>query len=143
MGLFQKKKQQQRNTTLQARDYNAQPHGYNKNKRDQCKVALVVVAVILLTQERSFLDMISSAIAILIVKGGTAASTRNLKWMTLSFISFGASLSSFLMMKGYDIVDEDKSYTIRISLWLGAQSIRKGWGTILAFFLFSAFMNSS
>jgi hypothetical protein len=113
------------------------PTGFNKIKRDQCKFLLAVTSVLLLSGE-VFFAILSSAVAVLSIKEGTVASTRNLKWMTLSFISFLASLSSLIMMNGSEFVDEDKAYGLKICLWLGAKSLQTGWGVTLGLFLVSA-----
>eukprot|EP00980_Cylindrotheca_fusiformis_P030956 scaffold25678_cov137-Cylindrotheca_fusiformis.AAC.4 len=114
------------------------PAGHNKRKRYQCRFLLGVTSVLLLSGE-VFFAIISAAAAILSIKEGKIASTRNLKWMTLSGISFLASLASLIMMNGSEFVDEDKAYGLKVSLWLGAKSLQTGWGITLALFLISAF----
>jgi hypothetical protein len=72
------------------------------------------------------------------MKEGTIFSGKNIKWMLLSGISFLASLGSWSLERGYEVVDEEKAYGLKISLWLGSKSLQAMWGIILAVFLFSA-----
>jgi len=118
------------------------PPGYNKARRDQCKFLLMLTAVLLVTGG-SLLSILTAAGAVLCIKEGTIASTKNMKWLTLSFISFCASLSSLILDKGAAFVDEEKAYGLKISLWLGAKAIQTGWGMTLALFLVSAFTSKN
>jgi hypothetical protein len=61
-----------------------------------------------------------------------------LKWMALSVISFLAGLVSMIQMSGYEEVDWDRAYWLKIVLLLMAKGTRIGWGAILALFLLSA-----
>ena len=63
---------------------------------------------------------------------------KNLKWMTLSVISFLASLVCMIQTTGYDEVDGDRAYGLKIGLLLMANGTRIGWGAILMLFLVSA-----
>ena len=79
-----------------------------------------------------------SAAAILLLKDGRASSIKNMKWMVLSIMSFVASLLSWSMRLGSNIVDEEKAYTLKISLWLMGKFTQTIWGITLGFFLFFA-----
>jgi hypothetical protein len=116
---------------------NSTSPGFNKKRRDQCKVMLGLVSGFLLMGQ-PFAAILASCAAVMCIKEGTLASSRNLKWMTLSMFSFGASLTATIMMNGHTMVDEEKAYGLKICLWLGSKSIQSGWGITLAFFLFSA-----
>ncbi len=61
-----------------------------------------------------------------------------MKWMALSVISFLAGLVSMIQMSGYEEVDWDRAYWLKIVLLLMAKGTRIGWGAILALFLLSA-----
>lgn len=118
------------------------PAGFNKEKRDQCKTLLIGTCAFMMVGNLIWAS-ICSAMALMVLKEGTLASTRNLKWLLLSSISFCSSLCALILYKGYDIVDENKAYALKISLLLGAKSIQTGWSVILGLFLFSAFTSSS
>ena len=81
---------------------------------------------------------IFSAVSIIILKEGTLFSGKNIKWMMLSGISFLSSLGSWFLENAHEVVDEDKAYGLKISLWLASKSMQVVWGIILALFLFSA-----
>lgn len=117
------------------------PPGFNKKLRDLCKIILGITCALLLSGH-IFYAILTSALALLCVKEGTLASTRNLKWMILSFISFLSSLFAMFLLQGSDIVDEEKAYSLKICLWLGGKANQYCWGTILGFFLVSAFISS-
>lgn len=87
-------------------------------------------------------SIVTAAAAILCIKEAKIASTKNMKWMSCSFVTFGAALSSFILAMGSDFVDEDKAYGLKISLWLGAKSVQTGWGVTLALFLVSTFTST-
>jgi hypothetical protein len=114
------------------------PPGFNKNRRDLAKILLAVVAVFLLCGYHIWSILLSAA-SILSLKEGTIFSAKNLKWMSLSMISFTASLIAFVMMQGHHIVDEDKAYGLKFTLWFTALFIQVVWGVILGLFMISAF----
>jgi hypothetical protein len=113
------------------------PPGFNKERRDLVRMFLSFVTIMLLSGH-PLLACISSASAIVCLKEGTFSSTKNLKWMVLSCVSFGASLFSWILLNGADVVDEDKAYSLKILLWLTAKSMQACWGVTLALFLYSA-----
>jgi hypothetical protein len=76
------------------------------------------------------------------LKEGTLFSVKNLKWMILSMISFAASLVAFVMLQGHNVVDEDKAYGLKFTLWFTAKFIQLVWGIILSLFLVSAFTST-
>eukprot|EP00536_Pseudo-nitzschia_multiseries_P018508 jgi/Psemu1/315982/fgenesh1_kg.2624_\ len=82
--------------------------------------------------------MIFSAASIFILKEGTLFSSRNIKWLILSAISFMASLGSWTLSLGIDEVDEDRAYSLKMSLWLLKIFCTVGWASILALFLMSS-----
>jgi hypothetical protein len=73
-----------------------------------------------------------------LLKEGKLLSVKNLKWMSLSAISFLAGLVSMIQMSGYEEVDGDRAYGLKIGLLLMANGTRIGWGAILILFLLSA-----
>ena len=54
----------------------------------------------------------TSAISIFTVKQGTLFSTKNIKWGMLSVVSFIVSLTNFILLQGYEVIDEDKAYSL-------------------------------
>jgi hypothetical protein len=77
--------------------------------------------------------------SILTLKEGTFFSHKNLKWMILSMISFTASLIAFVMLQGHNVLDEDKAYELKVTLWFTAKFIQLVWGVSLSLFMVSAF----
>ncbi|VEU41751.1 unnamed protein product [Pseudo-nitzschia multistriata] len=113
------------------------PPGWNRGRRFMARWVLWFVVFTLLSG-RTIWATIFSAMSIIIMKEGTLFSGKNIKWMLLSGISFLASLGSWSMSRGSEVVDEDKAYGLKMSLWLMAKSTQVVWGMILAVFLFSA-----
>ena len=128
--------------TLPNNTPNTTPPGWNAGRRGVARYVLYFVVLTLLTGHQIWATMFS-AISIIILKEGTIFSGKNIKWMTLSGISFMASLVSWSLERGYDIVDEEKAYTLKTALWLGSKSIQVTWGMVLALFLFSAAMTKT
>jgi hypothetical protein len=118
------------------------PLGHNKQKRDVAKILLAIVALSLATGY-ILLALAASIISILKLKEGTIFSTKIVKWMTLSLISFVASLTSWTMLQGQQAVDQDKAYTLYIWLWIIARSIQTFWSVTLGVFLYSALESNS
>mmetsp|Transcript_11932 Transcript_11932/g.27859 ORF Transcript_11932/g.27859 Transcript_11932/m.27859 type:complete len:218 (+) Transcript_11932:232-885(+) len=116
------------------------PPGWNAGRRSMARYALWLVVPTLVTGKLVW-AMIFSATSILILKEGTFFSSRNIKWMILSAISFLASLGSWTLSSGIDKVDEEKAYGLSISLWLMNQFVVMGWAAILGLFLYSAQMS--
>jgi hypothetical protein len=112
--------------------------GFNKNRRDFSKFLLVITACCLLMGYRMSCILLSAG-SILTLKEGTFFSVKNLKWMILSMISFTASLVAFVMLQGHNVVDEDKAYGLKFTLWFAAKFIQLVWGIILSLFMVSAF----
>jgi len=119
-----------------------QPPGFNKSRRDLTKILLVATAACLLTNANAFATGCSAA-AILILKQATLFSTKNIKWGILSVTSFVVSLTCAIFLQAYEIVDEDKAYTMKIMLWLTAKFLRVFWGVTLGLFLLSTLTSSS
>lgn len=113
------------------------PTGFNKRKRDTARLILCFVTGFLLIGQYIIACCFSAA-AILCLKEGELLSTKNMKWMILSAISFVVSLVLLNMEKGSDIIDGEKAYTLKILLWIAAKSIQCSWGAILGLFLLSA-----
>lgn len=109
----------------------------NKTRRDAARFILWLVSAALLA-DRAVEATCLSASAILLLKEGKVLSMKNLKWMTLSVISFLASLVCMIQTTGYDEVDGDRAYGLKIGLLLMANGTRIGWGAILMLFLVSA-----
>ena len=132
-------------TVLHQVSHQALPPGMNKHLRDISKVLLGLVVLLLVSNRTwfSFLAMVSSVGAIFHLKEGTFLSTKNIKWMTLSVISFGASLTSFIMLHNRDSINPDKAYLLSSFLWMGAKFVQLGWGIPLSLFLLSTWMSSS
>jgi hypothetical protein len=116
--------------------------GFNKNRRDFSKFLLVVTACCLLMGHNMWCILLSAG-SILALKEGTFFSVKNLKWMTLSMISFAASLVAFVMLQGHNVVDEDKAYGLKFTLWFTAKFIQSVWGITLSLFLVSAFTTTA
>ena len=113
------------------------PPGWNAGRRFAARWSLWFVALTLLSGFKVWAT-IFSPVSIVIMKEGTLFSGKNIKWMLLSGISFLASLGSWSLERGYEVVDEEKAYGLKISLWLASKSMQVLWGMILALFLFSA-----
>ena len=113
------------------------PTGFNKRKRDTARLILCFVTGFLLIGQYIIACCFSAA-AVLCLKEGELLSTKNMKWMILSAISFVVSLVLLNMEKGSDIIDDEKAYTLKILLWIAAKSIQCSWGAILGLFLISA-----
>ena len=118
------------------------PPGYNKQKRDTARLILCFVTGFILLGQY-IISCCFSAASILCLKEGELMSTKNLKWMMLSIVSFVISLILFNIEKGSDIIDSEKAYTLKILLWIMAKSIQCCWGIILGLFLISAQVASS
>ena len=128
--------------TITPTDSKSTPPGWNSGRRYVARGVLWFVVVTLMTGKQIWATFFS-AVAIIILKEGTLFSGKNIKWMLLSAISFLASLGSWSLEQSYDVVDEEKAYGLKISLWLGAKSIQGIWSTILGAFLFSAAMSNA
>lgn len=109
----------------------------NKTRRDAARFILWLVSAALLAG-RAVEATCLSASAILLLKEGKLLSVKNLKWMSLSAISFLAGLVSMIQMSGYEEVDGERAYGLKIGLLLMANGTRIGWGAILILFLLSA-----
>jgi hypothetical protein len=118
------------------------PAGFNKSRRDFSKFLLVVTACCLLMGHHLWCILLSAG-SILALKEGTFFSVKNAKWMILSMISFAASLVAFVMLQGHNVVDEDKAYGLKFTLWFTAKFIQLVWGVILSLFLVSAFTSTA
>ena len=118
------------------------PPGFNKNRRDLSKLLLSVVVVALITNANTCATA-ASAGAILFLKQGTLLSHKNWKWGALAAVSFAVSLSCGILWQGYSMVEEDKAYGLKISLWLLAKFLQVFWSVTLGLFLFSAVASSS
>jgi hypothetical protein len=112
--------------------------GFNKNRRDFSKFLLVITACCLLMGYHMSCILLSAG-SILTLKEGTFFSHKNLKWMILSMISFTASLIAFVMLQGHNVLDEDKAYELKVTLWFTAKFIQLVWGVSLSLFMVSAF----
>ena len=111
--------------------------GSNKNRRDVARGILCFVALTLLGGKH-LAAVASSGLAVLVLKEGTLFSTKNVKWLTLSAVSFAVSLFAYSMGHGSDTIDEDRAYALKILLRIAARSTQTCWGIILGFFLVSA-----
>jgi hypothetical protein len=109
----------------------------NKSRRDLARVILWIVSVALLAGRTVEATCLSASV-ILVLKEGKILSVKNMKWMILSVLSFLAGLSSMIATRGYEEVDEDRSYWFKMQLWLWASGTRTGWGAILLLFLLSS-----
>jgi hypothetical protein len=116
------------------------PSGFNKNRRDCSKFLLVITACCMLMGYHMSCILLSAA-SILAMTEATFFSVKNLKWIILSTISFNASLTAFVMMQGHNVVDEDKAYGLKFTLWFAAKYIPLVWGVILSLFMVSAVMS--
>mmetsp|Transcript_16735 Transcript_16735/g.23619 ORF Transcript_16735/g.23619 Transcript_16735/m.23619 type:complete len:184 (-) Transcript_16735:73-624(-) len=126
-------------TTISEQQQGPTPKGWNKNRRDICKVLLLFTCIQLLGNQPIGATVTSSA-SVLCIKEGTFWSTKNLKWLILSVISFGSSLMSYILVRGYHDMDDDKaSHGVSFALFFMAKSIQTFWGVTLGMFLFSAF----
>ena len=86
---------------------------------------------------------IGCAVADLVVlKDGKLKSSKNLKWMVLSFISFLASATLWSLGRIYEGIDEDRAYLFRTCLRLTANWVRVLWAIVLGMFLVSAYLLS-
>jgi len=113
------------------------PAGFNKRRRDMAKCLLCLTTALLLTSSNA-LATCTSAGAILVLKEGTLLSHKNWKWGILSTVSFTVSLSAAILLQGHAIIDEDKAYGLKITLWLVVKFLQLFWSTALGLFLLSA-----
>jgi len=123
-------------------DQTTTPRGFNKSRRDFSKLLLGITAAALLTNANACATA-ASAGAILVLKQGTLLSHKNWKWAALSIVSFVVSLSATILLQGHEIVDADKAYGLKISLWLMGKFLQVFWSVTLALFLLSAWTSSS
>lgn len=84
--------------------------------------------------------LISSALATISMKQGTTWSIKNIKWLSLSFISFLVSLVSAVLLSSAVLVDEEKAYHFKMQLHFAGLISQKVWGGILALLLALAFL---
>ncbi|KAL7575212.1 hypothetical protein ACA910_018698 [Epithemia clementina (nom. ined.)] len=124
------------------------PPGFNKHRRDISKFLLLLVVFFLLANHTysSFVAVACSVGCIFTLKEGTLWSTKNIKWMTLALISFGASLSSAILLHLRDGIldpETDQGNFWSFLLWASAKWIQLGWGIPLSLFLLSAWLSSS
>ena len=113
------------------------PPGFNKNKRDIVRFFLLLVTISLFVGY-DLAAATLSMISILTLKEGTIFSVKNMKWMILSAISFVASIFTWQMHNASSKVDEEKAYSLKIGLYIIAQSTRIIWASFLGFLLVSA-----
>ncbi len=106
----------------------------NKSRRDMARIILWIVSAALLAG-RTLEATCLSASAILVLKEGKLLSVKNMKWMILSVLSFLAGLASMIETRGYEEVDEDRAYWLKMQMWLWANGTKTGWGAILLLFL--------
>lgn len=125
------------NVTNSGANANQTPPGWNSGRRYVARGVLWLVVLTLMGGKKVWATILS-ALSIIILKEGTLFSGKNIKWMLISGISFLASLGSWSLERAYEVVDEDKAYHMKISLWLASRSIQGVWGIILVVFLFSA-----
>lgn len=116
------------------------PPGYNKNKRDQVKIILTVVALGLLGGD-SIIPTIGSAAATICLVEGTLWSVKNLKWLVLCTVSFVASLLSWALVRHSHHAEEERAYSFDSMLWVSAKIIQTCWGVTLSVFLCSAYVH--
>ena len=114
------------------------PPGFNKRHRDISKLLLGVAAAALITNANAFATA-TSAGAILVLKQGTLLSHKNCKWGILSVLSFAVSLSAAILMQGHAMVDDEKAYGLKLTMWLMAKFMQVFWSVTLGIFLLSAF----
>jgi len=106
------------------------PPVFNKHRRDACK-GLLTFTTLCLAMNVHILALLASAAALMSVKEGTWWSGENLKWMILSMTSFGATLTSWMLREGSELVDQEKAYNLAILLYLGHKLVQVGWSAIL------------
>lgn len=119
-------------------EYIPTPPGFNKQRRDMVRLLLSIVAVGLLSGN-SFWGTVLSIGAILCLKQGTVWSAKNMWWMTLSIISFASSLTSYALLEGRAVIDEEKGYGLYMTLSVIAKLIQVCWGVTLSVFLYSSY----
>merc|ERR1719245_2135041 len=98
------------------------PEGYNSNKRFMSRWILWV-AVFSMILSRYLIAIICSASSIIVLKEGTIFSTKNLKWMILSMISFAASVTSYSLRRAYDSIGDDHGRFLKLILRLSSKWI--------------------
>ena len=121
------------------------PPGYNKKHRDIAKLMLAGTSVCLLVTavEANIVSVLLSATATVFISRGTVESGKNLKWLSLSTLSFIASLVSFALLSGQAYIDADKAYEFKIKLLFYGRFIQHVWGAILVVFVLSAFSSEA
>ena len=114
------------------------PTGFNKSRRDIARWLLAFSAAFLLASNGNLLSCVFAAGSIMVLKDGTAFSHKNAKWMVLSIITFCGSLMAMILEQGYQRVDEEKAYDLKMKLWFRCKMIKVFWGVTLGFFLVMA-----
>lgn len=114
--------------------------GWNRKHRNATKILLVFTCCCLVAGNAHLAALISSALATVSMKQGTAMSIKNLKWLALSFISFLVSLVSAVLLSSATLIDEEKAYHFKMQLHFAGLISQKVWGGILALLLALAFL---
>jgi hypothetical protein len=104
--------------------------GYNRTKRHHARLFLWLTSPLLLF-DHPFLALLSSSLAIYTMHGGTWLSHKNIKWMSVSFISFCISLYSLTLGVTSNYVDEDRAYELKTKLEIKPRTVEIIWGGIL------------
>lgn len=117
--------------------------GYNKQHRDFAKLLLSGTSICLVARQGNIVAVILSALATVCVSRGKVESGKNLKWLTLSTISFVASLVAFTLLSGQEFIDADKAYEFKIKLLVYGNMIQTIWGGILLVFTISTFASEA
>jgi hypothetical protein len=124
------------------------PSPEDEFRRFQCQVLLTLTACFLFN-ENLFLSVVTSAGAVLCIKGTTTSVSKRpqfvetQKWLTkFTGISFRASLVAWLFDSGSKLLDSEPSYmdtenlyVLKIFLWLFSRTLQVGWSSVLTLFL--------
>jgi hypothetical protein len=113
--------------------------GWNRKHRNATKILLVINCCCLVAGNAHLAALISSALATISMKQGTAMSIKNLKWLVVSFISFLVSLISSVLLSSATLVDEEKAYHYKMQLHFAGLISQKVWGGVLGLILALAF----
>lgn len=120
------------------------PPGFNQGLREVSRLLLGISALALFYNSNG-LATISSALAIMVLRDGTFFSVKNIKWTSLSIISFLLSLISYSLGNTAEWVqqvsenDSTAEKTISIIFLCQMKFLQMFWGCVLTFVLVQAY----
>lgn len=117
--------------------------GYNKSLRIATRSLLLLSAVGLIAEGYSFVAVLFSMVALLLLKQGTLWSTKNLKWMILSLTTCIVGMWSAICSENAERLGVHRAYRMTAIMGMSGRTIEMSWGTILLLFVVSAIMTNN